>query len=154
MTTSTYYQNAGQNFDPALNLKTITSRIRVDARQLAKTFPIVKAVSVRMRHHSAIDCVVSFVEGVELVNPRWADSQANWNPSERPEPLHTERVREVLKAVETIRDSYNYNNSDLMTDYFDVGYYGSTNADSSQTIAAEKVALDAAQERKASRKAA
>jgi hypothetical protein len=41
-----------------------------------------------------------------------------------------------------------------MTDYFDVGYYGSTNADSSQTIAAEKVALDAAQERKLARKAA
>ena len=35
----------------------------------------------------------------------------------------TEKGRKLLKEILGIANKYNYNNSDAMTDYFDVNYY-------------------------------
>jgi hypothetical protein len=37
---------------------------------------------------------------------------------------------ELYRAVESMRQAYNYDGSDTMTDYFDVNYYGSTTFES------------------------
>lgn len=41
---------------------------------------------------------------------------------------------DVVKNLEAIRNFYNYDCSDIMTDYFDVGYYGSIDFDNDEVI--------------------
>lgn len=50
----------------------------------------------------------------------------NWEAvreMEREKKMYTFKWASILKEVKEIRDLYNHNNSDLMTDYFDVNYY-------------------------------
>jgi hypothetical protein len=44
--------------------------------------------------------------------------------------IFTEEARRVKEVVEAIRNAYNYDNSDAMTDFFSVHYYGATDYDS------------------------
>jgi hypothetical protein len=42
----------------------------------------------------------------------------------------TAKAEQVEKQVEAIRSAWNYDGSDIRTDYFDVNYYGSTKVES------------------------
>lgn len=44
-------------------------------------------------------------------------------------PIHTPEAKGMISTLEAIRDAYNYDGSDSMTDYFDVRYYGSVSID-------------------------
>lgn len=43
---------------------------------------------------------------------------------------YTDEAQEVMKVVQQIRQAYNYDRSDVMTDYFDVNFYGSVTFES------------------------
>lgn len=78
--------------------KEIAKQIRSHVK---KRFPFVK-FSITTKGYNSINCDI-------LSSPFEKDSK------------YLEAVREYCKAY---ADSYNYNNSDIMTDYFDVNFYG------------------------------
>lgn len=88
--------------------------------ELKETFPQYK-FSIRKRHYSTI-CVsilsgpltlTKDPRGHESVNGRYIKDHYKDNPE----------AAEFLQQVMNIVDKGNYNNSDYMTDYYDVGYY-------------------------------
>lgn len=78
-------------------VKSIATLIRKEF----KKFPMVKA-SVRVDHHDSIDVTIKS-------SPFAKDS---------------EEIKAIVHYIYTFAQSYNYDNSDIMTDYFDVGFYG------------------------------
>lgn len=78
-------------------VKSIAALIRKEF----KKFPMVKA-SVRVDHHDRIDVTIKS-------SPFAKDS---------------EEIKAIAHYIYTFAQSYNYDNSDSMTDYFDVGFYG------------------------------
>ncbi len=101
-----------------LDTKTICAEVR---KHLKERFPEVK-ISIRKRDYNAIIAYVeaspyarTLVEG----NPNAAQYWERWEHWENSDELEA-----VLKYCESYLQSYNYDNSDPMTDYFDVNFYG------------------------------
>jgi hypothetical protein len=117
----------------------IAARIRADIKALVKSGKLPKGkYSVRTRSYAgggSIDVSISDLAVSRVMNPAReeylaANPHANWAtlPAEAV-PHYSPAVMSVHAAIEAIHDSYNYNNSDSMTDYFDVRYYGSVTID-------------------------
>ena len=58
------------------------------------------------------------------------------------EQLHADLAAALL-LIERIADRHNYNNSDIMTDYFDVGYYLNVSASAVEMLARRGIELEA-----------
>lgn len=141
MTTTTKARE-GANYQATkhLSLKEVTALIRREARETvakwnAKNSAIGKVkVSVTMPHYGAIDAVLKVDGLVYSLYGEYGDIAYAQRLRERAEDIESlgERFLPLLKLyelkaeVEGIRNQYNYNDSDPMTDYFSVRYYGST----------------------------
>lgn len=79
-------------------IKSIAALIR---KEFKERFPMVRA-SVRVDHHDSIDVTIKS------------------SPFEK----KSEELSAITHYIYTFAQSYNYDNSDSMTDYFDVGFYG------------------------------
>lgn len=101
----------------------IAKLMRADVKAAIKAdkMPNVK-VSVKCRHYNCIDISIIDSKGLEMHNLNF-DYRAHFQSPE------AQRLTEIGEQVQTvlkeIHDSYNYDHSDSMTDYFDVNYYGS-----------------------------
>jgi len=59
-------------------------------------------------------------------NPNdWCRPEQHWNLPER----LTDECQAAIKLLKSFHAKYNWDNSDIMTDYFDVNYYGSVEVD-------------------------
>jgi hypothetical protein len=123
-----------------LPLKEVTALIRKEAREtVAKwnaknpTIGEVK-ISVRMSHHHAIDADLKVDGLVHTLHKEFGEIAYAQRLRERVEDIESlgerfvplVKLYELRDAIEEIRAKYNYNDSDPMTDYFSVRYYGST----------------------------
>lgn len=125
----------GSKYENTRNLSTkdIAARIRGDIKEaLARgVLPAGLKVSVRYRSFSggsAIDLrVTAFPEGFTLHNPAYLRHEhetrnQGWQPF--PGDRDSTEWAAVRAALKSIHGAYNRDNSDSMTDYFDVRYYG------------------------------
>ena len=114
-------KTTGSKYDANLSVKEIAIRIRADLKAAiaAKTIPAIKT-SVRMRHHSAIDVEVTSVpEGFQVVTKEFALEGSRVGVE-----MFTPEAKTLIVAVRAIREAYNYDDSEVMVDHFDVNYYG------------------------------
>lgn len=123
-----------------LSLKEVTALIRKEARETVAKWnaenPTIGAVkiSVTMPHYGAIEAELKADGLVYTLYKEFGDIAYAQRLRERTEDIETlgERFLPLIKlyelrdAIEEIRAKYNYNDSDPMTDYFSVRYYGST----------------------------
>lgn len=59
----------------------------------------------------------------------WTEVPDDSYYDQRPRKVPTEALRALARAVKAVMDSYNYDGSDAMTDYFDKRFYGGVSAD-------------------------
>lgn len=120
----------GSKYEKDLDGVEIARRIRMDIKAGIKAGKLPKGLkaSVRTRKsslHEAIDVVIKAAPGVTVSNPERVAFQAA-NPMSRCElPRHTDAARALLATVEAIVGAYNFDGSDLQSDYHNVNFYGS-----------------------------
>lgn len=101
-----------------------TEEVKTMRNKLKETYPAKKGwkFSVTREHYSCVRCVILSApielrqdpaKEYESVNNFWIESHYEKFPE----------IKEVLANVTKILNTDNYNNSDLMTDYHDVGHY-------------------------------
>jgi hypothetical protein len=119
-----------------LDIAEIAKRMRADIKALGLAAGI--KTSVRTRRYSggqAIDITITALpEGFAIL----CDATASWykqfpgREHEAPgymDNQRSEELRTLIRQLERIHGSYNRDNSDSMTDYFDVRFYGSVGLD-------------------------
>jgi len=79
-------------------------------------------VSVRVPHYGSINISVSGLPA----EWGWEQKVNQWG---NPEWKHTPALRTLIDALTALMNAYNHDNSDLMTDYFDVRFYGTVHTD-------------------------
>jgi len=148
----------GERYDGDLDVAEIAKLVRKDikAALAAGELPSGLKTSVRISRYSmgrSLDVRVTVYPGA-VVNPAYAA----WRV-EHPHDPHfdapsrfTEEATAHLEVLKSIHRAYNHDGSDLMSDYYDVNYYGQVEFDSSleyaerERLEAEYVATKAALE--------
>lgn len=126
------YKSVGQKYDPKLSVTEIAARIRAEikAAQKGGELPRSMKVSVRKRsctHSWAIDVSATNI-GCELYTDDYKRAQAE----HRDFPWHqrfTAEADRILSKLQAIWSAFNFDDSDSMTDYFHVNYYGGVKID-------------------------
>lgn len=143
-----YNYAVGEKFDRDLDITEIAKRIRAEIKDRVKkgVFPRAK-YSVRTSRFSggeSLDVKVGDVDpNFQLFNVERILEEARRPHDVIPEchfPRYTEAGAAFIKALESLHGAYNYDRSDIMTDYFDVNFYGHVNIDW-QWEAAEKAKI-------------
>lgn len=119
----------GAKYDKNLNVVEIAKRIRADIKAAitAGTIPAIKT-SVRISRYSmgrSIDVTITEAPFV-VINPAYTEA---YNAGSRVWDLdsitkYTPEALRVLDVVKDIRDAYNHDRSDAMTDYYDTNFGG------------------------------
>ena len=111
----------GSRYDSSLSMDAITKIIRAYCKG---HYPDCKFSVTRRRKYKSI--TVALMEA-----PFEAIPQNNYEDSDMAQCRHmgnaakfgTEEAREIMKDIEIFGNSYNYDHSDISTDYFDTGFY-------------------------------
>ncbi len=141
-----YRDFKGSKYDKALTTVEIAARIRTDIKAAVKAgeLPALK-YSVKKDHHKAIDITLANAPFGILDETRVLND-AKGLPANGSYWMSAE-ARKVKEAVEALANAYNYDRSDPMTDYFDVGFYLSVDysgdTDAERTAILAKNGLDA-----------
>jgi hypothetical protein len=121
----------GCNYDRDADIKDIARSLR---KQYRAEFPGFK-FSVRISRFSggqSIDVdIKSLPDDVDLWNPDYAKHLYIWGFHRGPIPpsRYSEIVQAVRESAEAMLQSHNRDNSDSMSDYFDVKFYGHVGVD-------------------------
>ncbi len=116
----------------------IAARIRADIKGAIKagTLPTGLKVSVRYQSYAggqSIDArIVALPAELQIYNPDYVAfcrEHPHEVPPFAPRQRHSEEYRLILERLEAIHGAYNRDNSDSMTDYFDVRYHGHVQLD-------------------------
>jgi hypothetical protein len=108
----------------------IAKDVRADIKAAVKAgtlpgAPVTYSVQTRkFAGGSAIDVTIKGLTDAFIYDPE---------PNEYGNRQHTPACKALLAQVKAIRDAYNYNGSDPMTDYFDVNFYGSVTVEDERT---------------------
>jgi hypothetical protein len=119
--TATFYQaRVGSNYKGWRDAAEIARDVRADLKAASKAgaIPADVKVSVRCEKYAGGQSVKVGLSGWER-SRIWDIGSQGWKM--------TEEAQAVESFVEGIRESYNRDASDAMTDYFEVVYYGTTN---------------------------
>lgn len=87
--------------------------------------PAAIKVSVRTRHGHAIDVRLSDIPA----EWGWTEEPNESYVDRRPRKIATPALKAFARAIKDVMDAYNYNGSDITTDYFDVRFYGHVTSD-------------------------
>lgn len=121
----------GSKYDKNLSTKEIAARVRHEIKEAVKAGELPKAkFSVRMDCYSlgsSIDVVIK-APPFAILNPKRIELEARdpryqWQ-TYQVEPRYTVEADALLKKIEQMLSSYNFDDSDSMTDYFHVNFYG------------------------------
>lgn len=118
----------------------ITKRIRDFIKELRKAKKLPKGVKIscKKNHYSSLSVTITDIpDNVLLYNPEYLkrlteakNAGINFHkPYDM--PIYSREATNLLEFLKKYVDQYNYNNSDAMTDYFDVNFYSSIDFDSS-----------------------
>lgn len=126
--------NHGRGFEGAaytatrnLDITEIAKRIRVNLRNAQEmgALPAEMTFAVRIDRYSmgqSIDVTLSGMpDAWTFVSP---GSEANWSENIPPNGGYSQAAQEATSYVNDVVDSYNRDDSDSMTDHFDVRFYG------------------------------
>lgn len=119
----------GPKYDAKLSRKEIAIKLReeVKAAIVSGDLPKGLKVSVKMRDHKSLDMtVVAVPAGFKINNPARVRLDV-LEPNayhERIADRYAEQAVVLKNRLEGMLQAYNYDNSDSMTDYFDVNFYG------------------------------
>lgn len=123
----------GDKYDRSLTTTQIAAAFRADVKRetAAGNLPRGLKLSVKTRYFSggsSIDVkLVAVPEGLPVRNPGYDPS---WRaPESINDPLSPE-LRAALKLLASLLDAYNFDGSDIQTDYFHVRFYGHVELDS------------------------
>ena len=110
--------------------KLIRKEVRIYMQQYNKKYKI----SVKLSSYNSIDIYVEFVEIANPYSKGFTNSIiANENSYMHNDCMHkmyNNEIITIIRDLENIRKAFNYDGSDLQTDYFDARYYGSTDFNS------------------------
>lgn len=113
----------GTKYDSKLDVAEIAKRLRTEIREAVKTGVLPKLkCSVRIDRYSmgqSIDVTVTEYDG-PVLNPNYDRMSA----LEDNRHEYLPEIRAAVAKIQAMMDAYNYDNSDTMTDYFDVNFYG------------------------------
>ena len=140
----------GKKFDRSLTTKEIAARVRQEIKEAVKAGDLPKVkFSVRMSTYSGGSSIDIQIQALPfaILNAKRLELEAQ-DPSYsyqtyNVEPRYSDEARAVLKRVEGLLQNYNYDDSDSMSDSFDVKFYGHVNF-SWQEEAAESARMLAA----------
>lgn len=116
----------GERFERGMDVAEIAKRYRADigAAIKAGTLPADFKVSVRVSRFAggqSISCNIK-VPGVALFRPEFITAIAA-DPQTAQRERYTDEFVALVKTLEAMLSAYNRDNSDTMTDYFDVNFY-------------------------------
>lgn len=94
---------------------TIAKNVRADIKQAQKDGSLPKDIKVSVRCEK-----YSMGQSVNVTLTGWSPDAI------RTDDGYTPAARAAITAFDRYREAYNRNNSDPMTDYYDVTYYGNT----------------------------
>lgn len=124
----------GAKYDSSLGVVEIAKRIRADIKAAiaAGTIPAIKT-SVRISRYSmgrSIDVTVTEAP-FAIINPAYTEAvnagSCVWDLDGIAK--YTPEALRVLDVIKDIRDAYNYDRSDAMTDYYDTNFGGGVSYD-------------------------
>jgi N12 class adenine-specific DNA methylase len=127
--------NTGKNGGRIYDVSEINKRIREDIKVLTKEKIIPKGLklSIKKDHHSSMTITIKEIpNSISMITPEFAQWRLE-NPTEYRSDSPTEQTIEYLAlyhAVEATAEAYNYDNSDMMTDYHDTNFYLTVSVDS------------------------
>ena len=116
----------GEKYEAGLSTTQIAAKARAEIKAAirAGTLPA-GSYSVRKDHHKSIVVRIEGL-GIQLHNPEWLRQKA-LRPYEMTSnldfPRYTPRAKAVLAYVNALLEAYNYDGSDIQSDYFDVNFY-------------------------------
>lgn len=121
----------GSNFDKSLTTKDIAARVRQEIKDAVKVGELPNAkYSVRIDSYSMGSSINIAIKAptFAILNPKRVVLEAR-DPSYlyrtyEVEARYTAEAATTLEKVEQILQSYNFDDSDSMTDYFHVKFYG------------------------------
>lgn len=121
----------GSKFDKSLTTKEIAARVRKEIKGAVKSSELPKAkYSVRIDSYSMGSSINIAIKAVPfaVLNPKRVVLEAGdlsylWR-SYNVEARYTAEAATILERVEQMLQSYNFDDSDSMTDYFHVNFYG------------------------------
>lgn len=125
------YKFEGSNYDPNLSVKDITKIIK---EQILKKYPNIK-VSVTNRDYKSIIVTIKdfgfnpFKESFAKVS---GSKTSDTFYSENEESVFVSKVKSIIKEIESLMESYNFDNSDSQSDYFHVNFYKTVTIDNEQ----------------------
>jgi hypothetical protein len=129
-------KHVGAKYNKDLGTTQIAALVRQEIKAAVKTGGLPRAkYSVRSAHFaggSSIDIQIKS-PSFTIMNPKrieleTRDSRFQWQTYES-EPRYTADASSTLKKIEEILTSYNFDDSDSMTDYFHVNFYGGVKFD-------------------------
>lgn len=125
-----YEKAFGSKYDKNLTTVEIAALVRKEIKAAIKSGALPKGkYSVRKDHHKSITVCISGL-GFLVANPDYNRlGERDFVVHQPAERRYTPRARATLKAVEAMLEAYNYDGSDIMSDYFDVNFYSSVNLD-------------------------
>ncbi len=120
----------GLKYNRDIELKEIAKMIRKELKPLVK---LGFKFSVRTKHYTTIDIkIIDIPIDFILYNPYY-DQQASWEfsvgkrdsfePGKDPRETITPLGKKLSKYIKSLANQWNYDNSDIMTDYFDNNYF-------------------------------
>lgn len=145
----------GSKYEATRNLspREVTARIRQDIKAAQKRGEIRDDVKTSVRLHSysggwSVDVrVTALPVDFRITSAAYASWVKQFGPHKLAPMAHTDtrspEYRDLVDRLEAIRAAYNRDNSDAMTDYFDVRYYGSTSIDWTIAHALEAAEIEA-----------
>ena len=122
-----YEISYGSKYKEGLSTVGIVKRVRQEIKEAIKSgdLPEGLKLSIRTYHNSITPRITAVPEGFNLHNPEWVKaSDAGENTYRSNTPAHTPEALAVAKKIERMFGAYNYDGSDIMTDYFNVNFYG------------------------------
>jgi hypothetical protein len=125
----------GGKYDRDMDIKDVAKAVRGDIRAAVKEGELPKGkYSVKIERYSmGQSCNVRVMDlpRVLFLNPERVRlfSETEPPPPLYQIPMHTEIGASILQTLKEILDSYNRDNSDTQSDYFDVKFYGDANFD-------------------------
>lgn len=126
----------GAKYDKNLSTKDIAARYRQDIKAAIKAGELPQGLKVSVRYESfaggsAIRVHVTACP-FRVMNPERVIADIE-NPHEfKPEhqlPVHTPEAKALEKKLDAMLQAYNFDGSDIMTDYFHVKFYGNAGWD-------------------------
>ena len=118
----------GSKYDRDVDVKEIAKRLRTEIKEAVKKGELPQGkYSVTIDRYSmgqSIDIRITELEG-PIMNPGYDHMSSD--PELR--YFYAPKVRVAIEKLREMKEAYNRDNSDIMTDYFDVKFYGSVDVD-------------------------